>query len=186
MRLKRTTPILRIFDEARAREFYVHFLGFKVDWEHRFEPGLPAGNRGDALGNEGHVGARSLRQQADVYQRCERRGGMMTRPIVLLSLLLVLAACDAVTGAYNTVKESLAQAQGVSDDIEKAAGARAAVSVNWKNGDLELVNVSFSGVPKDVRIADLAEQARASIRKRFTREPRQLVIAFTLERAAER
>lgn len=35
------TPILRIFDEARAREFYVRFLGFKIDWEHRFEPGLP-------------------------------------------------------------------------------------------------------------------------------------------------
>jgi catechol 2,3-dioxygenase-like lactoylglutathione lyase family enzyme len=32
---------LRIFDEAKAREFYVGFLGFKVDWEHRFEPGLP-------------------------------------------------------------------------------------------------------------------------------------------------
>ncbi len=35
------TPILRIFDEAKAREFYVDFLGFAVDWEHRFEPGLP-------------------------------------------------------------------------------------------------------------------------------------------------
>ncbi len=35
------TPILRIFDEAKAREFYVDFLGFRVDWEHRFEPALP-------------------------------------------------------------------------------------------------------------------------------------------------
>ena len=41
MNFGRTTPILRIFDEAKAREFYVDFLGFKVDWEHRFEPGLP-------------------------------------------------------------------------------------------------------------------------------------------------
>jgi uncharacterized glyoxalase superfamily protein PhnB len=41
MSLGRTTPILRMFDEAKAREFYVEFLGFKVDWEHRFEPGLP-------------------------------------------------------------------------------------------------------------------------------------------------
>jgi catechol 2,3-dioxygenase-like lactoylglutathione lyase family enzyme len=39
--LGRTTPILRMFDEAAAREFYVDFLGFKVDWEHRFEPGMP-------------------------------------------------------------------------------------------------------------------------------------------------
>jgi len=35
------TPILRIFDETKAREFYVDFLGFHVDWEHRFEPGTP-------------------------------------------------------------------------------------------------------------------------------------------------
>ena len=41
MSFGRTTPILRIFDEAKAREFYVDFLGFQVDWEHRFEPGLP-------------------------------------------------------------------------------------------------------------------------------------------------
>lgn len=41
MKLSRTTPILRIFDEIRAREFYVDFLGFGIDWEHRFEPGLP-------------------------------------------------------------------------------------------------------------------------------------------------
>lgn len=34
-------PILRIFDEAKARAFYVDFLGFTVDWEHRFEPDLP-------------------------------------------------------------------------------------------------------------------------------------------------
>ena len=35
------TPILRSFDEAKAMEFYVGFLGFRVDWQHRFEPGLP-------------------------------------------------------------------------------------------------------------------------------------------------
>lgn len=41
MSFGKTTPILRIFDEAKAREFYIDFLGFEVDWEHRFEPGLP-------------------------------------------------------------------------------------------------------------------------------------------------
>ena len=41
MSFGKTTPILRIFDEAKAREFYVDFLGFTIDWEHRFEPGLP-------------------------------------------------------------------------------------------------------------------------------------------------
>jgi hypothetical protein len=37
----RTVPILRIFDVAKAREFYLDFLGCKVDWEHRYTPELP-------------------------------------------------------------------------------------------------------------------------------------------------
>ena len=41
MQLDRVVPIIRIFDEAKAREFYVEYLGMTVDWEHRFEPGLP-------------------------------------------------------------------------------------------------------------------------------------------------
>jgi uncharacterized glyoxalase superfamily protein PhnB len=35
------TPILRIFNESKARAFYVDFLGFSVDWEHRFADNLP-------------------------------------------------------------------------------------------------------------------------------------------------
>lgn len=34
-------PILRTFPGAEARRFYVDFVGCTVDWEHRFEPGLP-------------------------------------------------------------------------------------------------------------------------------------------------
>jgi catechol 2,3-dioxygenase-like lactoylglutathione lyase family enzyme len=41
MSLGNPIPILRSFDETKAREFYVGFLGFTVDFEHRFEPGLP-------------------------------------------------------------------------------------------------------------------------------------------------
>ena len=36
-----TIPILRIFDVDKAREFYVGFLGFTVDWEHRFDDKAP-------------------------------------------------------------------------------------------------------------------------------------------------
>lgn len=41
MKLGSTTPILRSFDETKAKEFYLDFLGFSLDWEHRFEEGLP-------------------------------------------------------------------------------------------------------------------------------------------------
>lgn len=37
----RTVPVLRSFDESKAREFYVDFLGFAVDWEHRFDSNAP-------------------------------------------------------------------------------------------------------------------------------------------------
>jgi catechol 2,3-dioxygenase-like lactoylglutathione lyase family enzyme len=39
--LRPGVPILRIFDEDRAREFYVDWLGFHVDWEHRFADDAP-------------------------------------------------------------------------------------------------------------------------------------------------
>ena len=37
----KTIPLLRIFSVDRAREFYLGYAGFTVDWEHRFEPALP-------------------------------------------------------------------------------------------------------------------------------------------------
>lgn len=39
--LKGTVPIFRIFDEAKAKEFYLDFLEFNLDWEHRFEENTP-------------------------------------------------------------------------------------------------------------------------------------------------
>ena len=41
MRFERVIPILRVFDPDKARAFYVDYVGMNVDWEHRFEPGLP-------------------------------------------------------------------------------------------------------------------------------------------------
>jgi catechol 2,3-dioxygenase-like lactoylglutathione lyase family enzyme len=32
-------PILRIYDYDKTIEFYVNWLGFKIDWQHEFEPG---------------------------------------------------------------------------------------------------------------------------------------------------
>jgi catechol 2,3-dioxygenase-like lactoylglutathione lyase family enzyme len=41
VQFERVVPIFRIFSLDKAREFYLDFLGFKVDWEHRFEPDTP-------------------------------------------------------------------------------------------------------------------------------------------------
>lgn len=34
-------PIVRIFDAEKAFEFYRGYLGFTLDWEHRFHPKAP-------------------------------------------------------------------------------------------------------------------------------------------------
>ena len=31
-------PVLKMLDEEKTRRFYMDFLGYKIDWEHRFEP----------------------------------------------------------------------------------------------------------------------------------------------------
>ncbi|KAH7390761.1 hypothetical protein DE146DRAFT_747217 [Phaeosphaeria sp. MPI-PUGE-AT-0046c] len=38
---KSIVPILRVFDIAKADEFYLGYLGFKVDWDHRFDENAP-------------------------------------------------------------------------------------------------------------------------------------------------
>lgn len=40
-KLGTVTPILRMFDIAKAREFYLDFLGFAVRFEHRFHDNAP-------------------------------------------------------------------------------------------------------------------------------------------------
>jgi uncharacterized glyoxalase superfamily protein PhnB len=42
MKALATIPILRIFDVPKALEFYRDYLGFTVDWEHRFDSESPA------------------------------------------------------------------------------------------------------------------------------------------------
>jgi catechol 2,3-dioxygenase-like lactoylglutathione lyase family enzyme len=41
LKVEATVPIFRIFSYEKAIEFYVGFLGFKVDWEARFTPDAP-------------------------------------------------------------------------------------------------------------------------------------------------
>lgn len=41
MPLQNATPILRMFDEEHARRFYVDWLQFEVQFEHRFGPDMP-------------------------------------------------------------------------------------------------------------------------------------------------
>jgi len=39
--MKSPTPVLRVFDESKAREFYLDYLGFAINFEHRFADNMP-------------------------------------------------------------------------------------------------------------------------------------------------
>lgn len=41
MRTLRVIPTLRIFSVEKAREFYLDYAGFHLNWEHRFVPTAP-------------------------------------------------------------------------------------------------------------------------------------------------
>lgn len=40
-KVTRVIPIFRIFDYKKALEFYVDWLGFVIDWEHKFDDNSP-------------------------------------------------------------------------------------------------------------------------------------------------
>src|ERR1041384_6756 len=41
IKFESVVPILRIFDIAKADEFCRGYLGFKIDWDHRFDDNAP-------------------------------------------------------------------------------------------------------------------------------------------------
>ncbi len=41
MQFTKAIPVIRIFDETRARAFYLDFLGFEIEFKHRYANGIP-------------------------------------------------------------------------------------------------------------------------------------------------
>lgn len=77
MRFGPASPVMRVFDEARAREFYLGFLGFTLDWEHRFGDNFPlyaqVSRAGLAVHLSGHHGDASPGSTVFVTTRGVRR-----------------------------------------------------------------------------------------------------------------
>lgn len=68
--VRSSCPILRMFDEAEGRAFYVGYLGFEVDWECRFHPDAPVFMQvrlGDAcIHLDGHATEDSPKSQVNI------------------------------------------------------------------------------------------------------------------------
>jgi hypothetical protein len=91
---------------------------------------------------------------------------------------LALAGCDAV----NTMTEGFAHAKAVESDLEQTTGVRPNVGFNWNNGRLVSVTVQYPRLIDSKPLSELAETARASVKKQFKQTPENIVLAFSLGR----
>ena len=70
-------PILRIFDLAKADEFYQGYLGFKVNWDRRYDDNAPLyrqGSRGDLILHLSGASRRRQPRRAAARHDARRRG----------------------------------------------------------------------------------------------------------------
>ena len=103
----KVAPVFRIFSLEKAREFYLGFLGFKVDWAHRFTPDAPVYmqiSRGGMIihlsehhgdGTPGSVayvrttGVAELHRELDEKKYRHNRPGLEKQPWGMLELSVV-------------------------------------------------------------------------------------------------
>ena len=71
MQVEQVIPIFRIFDYNKAVEFYIDWLGFQIDWDHRFDDNAPiymqVSGKGLTLHLSEHHGDATPGSQAFVY-----------------------------------------------------------------------------------------------------------------------
>lgn len=112
-------PILRSFDQGKAEEFYRDWLGFTLDWEHRFGPDMPlyqqwsrdglvihlSEHHGDATpGSHCRVEARDLRAfHAEITAKAYKnnRPGLETPPWGGLEMTVIDGSGNRITFYEN-------------------------------------------------------------------------------------
>jgi hypothetical protein len=98
--------------------------------------------------------------------------------------IVVLAAGLAACGVVSTVVDGFKYANAVEGDLEQVTGVRPQVGFNWNNGRLVLVTVTFPRLYDAKPMRELAEAVRAAVGKEFKQTPENIVLAFSLGKAA--
>jgi len=112
---ERAIPIFRIFSLEKAREFYVDFLGCKVDWQASFEPDSPvymhvsrgalvvhlSENHGDATpGSHAYVitnGVRDLHRELNDKKYRHNRPGLDEQEWGMLEVTVIDPFANRIT-----------------------------------------------------------------------------------------
>ena len=98
------------------------------------------------------------------------------RHILITILLLALIGCDVT----SNLKEGIVQSQLIAQHLEENTGVKPLVTVNWTNGALSYVNLTFHKIPYEISLPDISKLAKGAIEKEFKQIPEQIVISFVI------
>jgi len=98
----------------------------------------------------------------------------MARILLLLVLAINVAACDVVG-----LKDGMQQSAAVAKELEETTGIRPQVGLNWQNGRLSSVTVSYPAIPETKSLRELSTAARTAIRNHFKQAPDNVVLTFS-------
>lgn len=97
----------------------------------------------------------------------------MFRLAAILVLALGFAGCDIMINGF-------AYARAVERNLETSTRVKPHVGFNWSNGRLEVVTVTFPGIPEKP-IRELADEVRATVYREFKQKPLKIVLGFELK-----
>ncbi|WP_167144970.1 hypothetical protein [Pseudomonas sp. OTU750018] len=110
------------------------------------------------------------------YETAFINQGHFMRRIFTFILLITLTGCDVT----NNLKEGIAQSQLIAQRLEESTGIKPLVTVNWTNGALSYVNLTFHKIPYEISLPDISKLAKGAIEKEFKQIPEQIVISFVI------
>ena len=99
----------------------------------------------------------------------------MFRLAAILVLAAGLAGCDILTNGF-------AYTRAVEKNLQGSTHVKPHVGFNWSNGRLEVVTVTFPGIP-DKPVRELAEEVRAMVYREFKQKPMKIVLGFELKKS---
>jgi hypothetical protein len=95
------------------------------------------------------------------------------RLAAILVLALGLAGCDILTTGF-------AYTRAVERNLQASTHVKPHVGFNWSNGRLEVVTVTFPGIPEK-SLRELADEIRATVYREFKQKPLKIVMGFELK-----
>jgi hypothetical protein len=106
----------------------------------------------------------------------------MRKAIAIIVLTAGLAAC----GVVSTLMDGFKYANAVAEDLEQSTGLKPQVGFNFNNGRLLLVTVTYPRLIDTRPVRELADAARAAVKKEFPQTPENIVLSFALGRGADK